>query len=484
MELRINRTLLALVGISAALCLLLTFCALSGTGYLVLRPLPTPTMSFVESVRATATAEALDAATRPTATNTASPTPQPTAADTAIPTLEPTAAATPQPTMEPEATPTTGPAAPPAPTSTPRPAPTNTPKPPPSTTLIRGPYLQWVRPHSIIVAWETSSEVDSVVEYGTTQAYGSTASDYGWTTRHAVTLTGLNPYTTYHYRVKTSAQALSDDRTFKSAAGPGQSHFTFVVTGDTNSGIDPTHFERYRKSADEGHPLSVAIIRTLNPDFYLHTGDLTYVGSDMAAWDDFFSFEGDLMSKITMFPTPGDGDGNHYNYFNLFYLPNNERWYSFDYGNAHFISLQIDGYVDVSAGSEQYRWLENDLASTDKTWKFAFFHFPPYSYGPEGPKPEARAVHPLFMQYGVDMVFSANDRNYQRYEVDGITYLVTGGGGGETGRLTGGGDVVPIFMERTKHVMKITVAGNTVHSVAYRLDAEGSEMDPFTLTAD
>jgi hypothetical protein len=82
------------------------------------------------------------------------------------------------------------------------------------------------------------------------------------------------------------------------------------------------------------------------------------------------------------------------------------------------------------------------------------------------------------------MVFSANDRNYQRYEVDGITYLVTGGGGGYTGRLTGGGDRIPIFMERTKHVMKITVSGNTLNSVAYGLDAEGSEMDPFTLTAN
>jgi hypothetical protein len=40
-----------------------------------------------------------------------------------------------------------------------------------------------------------------------------------------------------------------------------------------------------------------------------------------------------------------------------------------------------------------------------------------------------------------------------------------------------------VFMERTKHVMKITISGNTLHSVAYRLDAEGSEMDPFTLTA-
>ena len=39
-------------------------------------------------------------------------------------------------------------------------------------------------------------------------------------------------------------------------------------------------------------------------------------------------------------------------------------------------------------------------------------------------------------------------------------------------------------LERTKHVMRIAINGNTLNNVAYRLDAEGSEMDPFTLTAN
>jgi hypothetical protein len=127
---------------------------------------------------------------------------------------------------------------------------------------------------------------------------------------------------------------------------------------------------------------------------------------------------------------------------------------------------------------------EKDLASSTKPWKFAFFHFPPYSYGHGGSKPEARHVHPLLVQYGVDVVFSANDRNYQRFVVDGITYIVSGGGGGFTTNLTGGSEFPPVFMEETTHVMKITINGNTLHSVAYRLDDAGSEMDPFTLTAN
>ena len=484
MRLRVDYRLLAVGAISMVLCLFAAACLFGGYGYLQLRPLPTPTLSFVDSVRATATVQALEAAGQPTATSTPSPTPEPTLVET--PTLEPTETATAEPTLEPQPTTGTGPPPPPPPTSTPRLAPTSTPRPTRNTSMVRGPYLQWVRPEAIAIVWETVDEVDSVVEYGPTAAYGSTASDYDWTFHHEVTLTGLNSRTVYHYRVRSSAQVLSSDSTFRTAAGPGQTSFTFVVLAETHSGIDPGKdpHGRYRRSAESGHLASVGRIAAINPDFYLHLGSLVARGPEMVAWDDFFSFEGDLMRRITLFPTTGIGEQNHYNYFRLFHLPNNERWYSFDYGNAHFISLQIDGYADTSPGSEQYRWLESDLANTNKTWKIAFFHFPPYNFGEGGSKLEARAVHPLFVQHGVDLVFSAFARNYQRFIVDGVTYVVTGGGGAGLNELAGGCEYHPVFMEKIKHVVKVTVTGNTLHSVGIRSDPEGSEMDPFTLTAN
>jgi len=489
MQLRLNSTAVIAAGAAALFCVVAATCLFGGYGYLRLRPLPTPTLSFVESVRATATADALEAARQPTPTDMPTATPEPTATAPPAPVPEePTPTVTPEPTLEPQPTATTAPSAPPPPpppTNTPRPQPAETCRPPRNTSLIRGPYLQWVRPDSITIAWETIDEVDSVVEYGPTAAYGSTATDCDWTTHHEVTLTGLNPYTVYHYRIRSSGQVFPDgskDHTFKTAAGPGQTSFTFAVLAETQSGIPPGHFDRYRDSADRDHPRSAAKIQAINPDFYLHAGGLVFNGSDLAAWDDFFHFEGNLMSNVTLFPALGESEGAHYNYFRIFHLPNNERWYSFDYGNAHFVCLQIDGQGNVNPGSEQYQWLESNLANSDKPWKFVFFHYPPYSYGPVGSKPEARPVVPLFAKYGVDMVFSANDRNYQRFVVDGVTYIVTGGGAAYTGKLTGGSEFPPVFMERTKHVMRITINGNTLSSVAYRLDAEGSEMDPFTLT--
>ncbi len=495
MQLRVHYPLLAVIAVSAILCLLVATCLFGGYGYLRLRPLPTPTLSFLDSVRATATMQALESAGHPTATSTPSPTPT----STLSPTAGLTATNTPEPAETPADVVSTVAAPPqPVPTKTPVPTPTTVPVPPPSTSLTRGPYLQSLTSSSIIIAWSTSGEVDSVVEYGPTEAYGSSESDFKWTARHAVTLKDLNPHTVYHYRVKSSGQVLSGDFTFKTAAGPGSTPFTFVVVGDTHAGFHPDTQHRYWSSSDTAHRAAMGRIMLINPDFYIHAGDLTHYGYDPEAWDDFFSYEGGVMSRITMFPTPGEQDGKSYYggiadpiggrhqlYFDTFYLPNNERWYSFDYGNAHFVSLRIDGSVeDISPGSEQYRWLENDLANTEKVWKIAFCHYPPYSYGPEGSKPEARQVHQLFTKYGVKLVFSANDRNYQRFVVDGVTYIVTGGGGGATGDLTGGSEYPPVFMEAVKHVVKVTISGTTLNSVAIRSDPEGSLMDPFTLTAN
>jgi hypothetical protein len=492
MQLHVNRTALFVVGGAIMVVAIMATCVFGGYGYLQLRPLPTPTLSFVDSVRATATAQASAAASQPTPTSMPSPTVEATATGSPMPAAEPTATPTPtmEPTPEPQPTATKAPSSPPAappPTSTPRTQSAESCRPPRNTSIIRGPYLQWVRPNAITIVWETVDEVDSMVEFGPTTGYGSTAVDCDWTAHHEVTLTSLNPSTRYHYRIRSTGQVFSEgseDRTFKTAAAAGQTSLTFAVLGDTQSGIPAGHFDRYRNSADQDHPRSAAKIEAINPDFYLHAGDLVFNGSDLAAWDDFFHFEGHLMGKVTIFPTLGESEGNHYNYFRIFHLPNNERWYSFDYGNAHFVALQVDGYESTSPGSAQYQWLENDLAKTDKTWKIVFYHLPPYTYGPDPPWQEGRNLHPLMVKYGVDIVFNSHDRNYQRFVVDGVTYIVTGGGAGYTGKLTGGCDQMPVFMERTKHVMKITINGNTLHSVAYRLDETGSEMDPFSLTAN
>lgn len=109
---------------------------------------------------------------------------------------------TPNPTPTPTPTPS------PTPTPTPAPRPTPTPSPTPSTSSGLAPkistiYASPISATTATVTWRTDVPATSQIEYGNTDSYGSeTIIDSDLVTSHSVTLTGLSPLTTYHYRVK------------------------------------------------------------------------------------------------------------------------------------------------------------------------------------------------------------------------------------------------------------------------------------------
>ncbi len=336
--------------------------------------------------------------------------------------------------------------------------------------LTRGPYLQSVTEHSIIICWETDAAGNGAVEYGLTASYGSTVSETVPATRHAITLTDLSPYTMYHYRVLTDSLPLSSDNTFTTAASLTQTTFSFVAFGDT------------RTNATDHQSVVDRLVAT-GPDFYVHSGDLVEDGRLMTEWDTFFDVEKALMPVSPLFPSLGNHEREDANYFDLFYLPNNERWYAFDYGNAHFVALQVDNYGDYSVGSAQYTWLETDLANTDRPWKFVFFHVPPYSSGWHGSFDADIAniratLPPLFEQYGVNVVFNGHDHDYERSVVNGVTYIVTGGGGAPLRPQVSTNSWTQYFTS-TLHFVKISINGNSLSGVSIKPD--GSQFDPFTL---
>ena len=78
---------------------------------------------------------------------------------------------------------------------------------------------------SAIVTWSTDSPADGVVDYGTTAAYGSQQKDAAFLTAHGITLSGLTPITTYHFRVASTDEVgngptVSGDYTFTTTATP------------------------------------------------------------------------------------------------------------------------------------------------------------------------------------------------------------------------------------------------------------------------
>ena len=122
-------------------------------------------------------------------------------------------------------------------------------------------------------------------------------------------------------------------------------------------------------------------------------------------------------------------------YYDIFTLPKfgeaggvasgTEAYYSFDFGNIHFIVLDSFETSRATSGA-MLTWLTNDLAATTQPWIIAYWHHPPYSKGSldsdtDPIQKEMREnVLPILEAGGVDLVLTAHAQWYQRsYLIDG-----------------------------------------------------------------
>ena len=93
---------------------------------------------------------------------------------------------------------------------------------------------------SATITWTTDENATSQVEYGTTTGYGKGVALVGNAVKsHSVSLPGLTPNTTYHFRVKSkdnrNNEAMSADQTFTTAQSTQSTlsvHFIDVGQGD------------------------------------------------------------------------------------------------------------------------------------------------------------------------------------------------------------------------------------------------------------
>lgn len=123
--------------------------------------------------------------------------------------------------------------------------------------------------------------------------------------------------------------------------------------------------------------------------------------------------------------------GNHddpnerfYKFLNM----NGQSYYTFKKGNVQFFALDTN-YLDP----KELAWIEKELASSKADWKICYFHHPLYSSGKaHGSSTELRAVlEPLFLKYGVQVVFSGHDHVYERVLPQKGIYYFTEGASGE-----------------------------------------------------
>ncbi len=241
---------------------------------------------------------------------------------------------------------------------------------------------------------------------------------------------------------------------------------TVVVYGDSR-----TNYAVHRKL--------LGLIESFSPEAVFHTGDLVQDARNNVQWKKFVSMSESLLKTSKFYPTLGNHEHSSKLYFDFFKLPNNERWYAVDTAGIH--AIVMDTYSDYMPQSEQYAWLEKELEDGQKIKKLMIIisHTPPYSTGPHGgEKNMQQHLVPLFEKFGVKAVFSGHDHDYERSEKNGITYIVTGGGGAPLYNQKSKSDISLKFVKK-HHFCVISERNGVFHVVA--LDDNKQEIDAFDL---
>jgi hypothetical protein len=349
---------------------------------------------------------------------------------------------------------------------------------PPLPVFTAVPYLQPGTTNSrlvdgkeaIVVAWQTNGVPATFdLAYGATPSLGQTAEIHSQErlneVRHegqrrvnyVATLSDLKLDQRYHYRVRMNDTLLLEG--YFTTRKPRGAKTRFVAFGDNSCGEISDHAIAY-------------YAYRARPDFVMNTGDNVYsTGLDSEYASYFFPvYNADqagprigapLLRSVPYYSVMANHDvGGHdpqkgvcadftkhadaLGYYTNLHLPTNgpltahptqaigneeavsrflacagSRFpnmanYSFDYGDAHFLCLDSNVYVDPTDAALQ-TWIASDLDATDAVWKFVVYHHPGFTAGTAHySEQQMRVLAPLFERHGVDIVLNGHVHNYQR----------------------------------------------------------------------
>ena len=298
-------------------------------------------------------------------------------------------------------------------------------------TITKLPMLQDVRTNAMRLIWETDGNLARhSVEWGRTNVLEQTLADVETLQIdathfvHRANITGLETETSYVYRVK-SGDAVTPVYSFRTAPKQ-ETPFAVAWWGDNHqgTGILRTHVSNFL--AQGVNLIAVA-------------GDMVNSGDAINEWHDYWFKPLEHLNCAQTTPVMfvrGNHDGEHALSYAYSALPGNEAWYAFDYGNSRFIFL--DSETSTSQTREQYDWLQAELARPETqraAFRIACFHRPPFvnlwnGGGYTGETFVRNDWVPLLEQGNVDVVISGHAHNYNRGTTNGVTYIISGGGGG------------------------------------------------------
>jgi predicted phosphodiesterase len=173
---------------------------------------------------------------------------------------------------------------------------------------------------------------------------------------------------------------------------------------------------------DANHQRVVNYILNSGANPIFHAGDVMEDGTQDSL-DRFNTVTSTLRSTRTFYAALGNNDrkvGDSSTpsqlFLDNFVFPNNERWYSVNYGNLHMVILDS---AFAGASSSQLSWLSSDLQSSNSQNRITgvMFHHPTFS----------STISTYLVNYGVDFVVAGHYHAYSHSVSNGIDHFVLSG---------------------------------------------------------
>ncbi|MHA1681104.1 MAG: metallophosphoesterase [Promethearchaeota archaeon] len=357
---------------------------------------------------------------------------------------------------------------------------------------IRGPYLSWsnstgifnLSSTSISISWRSNLNESGKVEYGIAPGQLTSVKEDGTPSiQHSFFLSGLQPNTTYYYRVGNGR--LHSPTFYFTTLEEDPESIRFCVYGDT-------------RPPDSRNREVIQAMSKRNPQFWLHVGDIVGSGGELSQWKTYLAEMRGLGERSAFMPVIGnheyygESSGEPENFFEIFALPGDESTFAFEVGDVLFIAINTresgiweDGH---SVDPVEWAWVNDTLSQhyDDYKWIVLYTHYPPYSSN--GVRSQVtNDILPLAENYDVDIVFTGHVHNYERFDVpnsvvntSNIPYFVTGGGGAP---LTDLRDTPTTFSEAYESQYQYMYCeANSTHIYTECVDIDGNVLDNWTVS--
>ncbi|MFX1484295.1 MAG: metallophosphoesterase family protein [Promethearchaeota archaeon] len=303
----------------------------------------------------------------------------------------------------------------------------------------RGPTVNMVTNNSAVIFWRTDGLTNATVRYGLNLSLLGSVDNSTLDTDHLISLTGLDIDSKYYYQAISNG-IMSPVYHFFTAPPDGE-EFKMILIGDNRPGTTVEQPEVFSQLAQ--------MIVAEQPHIVIMTGDYVMEVNEnheenLLMWEYFTNISDSIGHYAPIYSVIGNHDtGARTGTLRLeYYLDAFVQYgepslnFSFDYAGVHFafLSTEEPGYEGRIVG-DQFAWLENDLASTDREMKFVVQHRPlvPVAHIDDSwndiPPADRDALQALYEEQNVTLLITGHDHCFNRLTLNGIVQIIAGGGG-------------------------------------------------------